>query len=118
MSTCSYQPPSVSATRVQPGDVPLHSSVFDVLIEPLVLGEVNLQNDGLLCHSYQILLVWLTDEPAGQLRGGWDSDLQEDLEASPSIHGILPALILEEQQNSAGIDLSVFLLRFTQVVDL
>ena len=86
--------PSVSTTRGQPGDVPMHSSVVDVLSEQLVLGEVNLQNDGLLCHSYQILLcgffslAWLTAEPAGHLRGGWDSLLQEDLEASPSIPGI------------------------------
>ena len=49
--------PSVSTTRGQPGDVPMHSSVVDVLSEQLVLGEVNLQNDGLLCHSYQILLL-------------------------------------------------------------
>jgi hypothetical protein len=85
MSTFSSHPPSVSTARGQPGDVPLHSSVVDVLSEQLVLGEVNLQNDGLLCHSCQILLcgffslAWLTAETAGHLRGGWDSLLQEDL---------------------------------------
>jgi hypothetical protein len=36
------QAPSVSTTRDQPGDVPLHYSVVDVLSEQLVLGEVNL----------------------------------------------------------------------------